>query len=133
MFNKTTSIRNTHNTTVTPVTRVIEKSITPDKVTDMYDKVHEEVEKTILRKIVIDDNYLKGSIITIVEPDNNSHRVILRFTLNGKEHIFSETINSRSAIAEGKEFVFIMMERLSKQIVEDMTHSSIKDSVKILK
>ena len=34
---------------VVAVTKEIEKTITPDKVTDMYDKVRAEVETAILR------------------------------------------------------------------------------------
>ncbi|MFK5282012.1 hypothetical protein ACI3PL_20890, partial [Lacticaseibacillus paracasei] len=60
MLNKT--IINTE-TKVCPVTQVVEKSISPDKVTEMYDKVREEVLNSILRTVVIKDNRMEGVLI----------------------------------------------------------------------
>jgi hypothetical protein len=100
MFNKTTY----HNESkVVAVTKEIEKTITPDKVTDMYDKVRDEVEKSIIRSIVVNDNSLSGSAVEIEQRfDTASHLVILRLTLNGKEHISKEVLGREVTLDEAK-------------------------------
>jgi len=69
---------------VVAVTKEIEKTITPDKVTEMYDKVRKEVENTISRAYLIQDNELKG---VVFEVSAATRMLMCRFTLNGKEHI----------------------------------------------
>lgn len=84
MFDKVQVTRN--ETRVTPVTRVIEKSISPDKVVEMYDKTEEEVRKHLIRKIVIQDNSFNGNITLWKNPANMVQEIVVHFTLNGKEH-----------------------------------------------
>lgn len=81
MFN--TTVDNSKSEVVA-VTKVVEKTITPDKVTDMYDKVREEVENTILRAYKVDDNDLHGIVFQV---DYATRQLWTRFTLNGREHI----------------------------------------------
>lgn len=82
------SITHTTETRVTPITQVVEKSITPDKVVEMYDKVKEEVEKKMLRSFVIEGNQMNGVVIEI-ENDygQDIHKVLSRFNLNGVEYL----------------------------------------------
>ena len=77
-----------HKTTVTPVTRVIEKSITPDKVTEVYKDVRTEVEESILRTFTIESSLLNGVVIETENRYNTSTRLLhIRFVLNGREFI----------------------------------------------
>lgn len=83
MFNKTTIVR-THTS---PVTRVVERSISPDKVTEVYKEVKDEVEKKIVRSFVFNDNKVNGVVVE-VEPDYEQaiRHLLVRFTLNGQEN-----------------------------------------------
>lgn len=75
-------------TETNPVTRVVEKTISPDKVVEMYDKTLEETEKKILRSFVFNDNNLNGVVVEL-EPNyaEASQTLLIRFTLNGEETI----------------------------------------------
>lgn len=86
MFNKTIIDRS--ETKVVAVTKEIEKTISPDKVTEMYDAVRDEVEKTIIRAYSIESNLLNGIVIE-TEPryETRETTYLLRFILNGKECI----------------------------------------------
>lgn len=84
MFNKTII----NKTETNPATRVIEKTITPDKVTDMYKDVRKEVEKSIIRALRVETNYMHGVVIEIHENyESMQKKMITRFVLNGKEYI----------------------------------------------
>ena len=71
-------------TKVVPVTRVIEKTITPDKVTDIYKEVRGEVEKKILNTFIFNDNKVNGVVVEM-EPDYaaNNQKILIRFSING--------------------------------------------------
>lgn len=60
MFNKT--IYNTE-TKVVAVTKEIEKTITPDKVTEMYDSVKEQVKSDLIRAFTFKSNSLEGTVM----------------------------------------------------------------------
>ncbi len=80
-------------TKVCPVTRVIEKTITPNKVTEMYDTVREEVINSILRTVVIKDNRMEGVLIEYQDTFADMQRKWRgRFTINNKEYIVREEI-----------------------------------------
>lgn len=85
MFDRTTI---NHESKVVAITKEIEKTISPDKVTEMYDAVREEVENTIVRSYIVDSNMLKAVLLE-VEPryDRRTREGLLRFVLNGKEYI----------------------------------------------
>jgi len=90
MFNRTTI---NHESKVVAVTKEIEKTISPDKVTEMYDKVHEEVEKTILRKVAIEENDMHGVVMEVQNRyDTRSRNIHLFFVLNGKEYHSTEEV-----------------------------------------
>lgn len=74
-------------TKVTPVTRVIEKSITPDKVTDMYLDVKKEFESSISQTLRVSDNYFSG--IAIESVNYGFRTIVTNFTINGKKYTAS--------------------------------------------
>lgn len=70
---------------VVAVTRVVEKSITPDKVTEMYDKVRAEVEGDIIQKVLVSSDLLQAVVIVSHEyKANKTHRIVSAFKLNGR-------------------------------------------------
>lgn len=84
MFNKTI---NNSVTEVNPITQVIEKSISPDKVTEMYDAVKEEVLNSIIRTYTVENNSLKFGVIEYTDLlDIGALKYRTSFLLNGKEH-----------------------------------------------
>ena len=98
MFNKTFRI-NLPEPKICPITQVVEKTITPDKVTEMYDSVREQVEKDVLRTIVIKDNSLNAVILELRhEFSTDQRRLLFRFTLNGKEYIQTDYTTSREEL-----------------------------------
>lgn len=82
-----TIINKKHETVVTPVTRIIEKSISPDKVTEMYDKVKEELESRLMRSFVIHSSRCDFAVSIFEEPLRTDKRMVVRFEINGEETI----------------------------------------------
>lgn len=72
---------------VVAVTQVVEKTITPDKVTDLYGEIRKEVEKDIVEKLFFDAGELSG-IVVVVKPEsrNRSLDIWTSFKLNGKTY-----------------------------------------------
>jgi hypothetical protein len=102
MFNSTTY---KHETTVTPVTRIVEKSITPDKVTEMYDKVREEVERNFVQMIKIESNTLNGVVVEFTDQfDTNTRKYYTRFVLNGDEHTDKRSISKEQMLTQQEAF-----------------------------
>ena len=89
-----------HETTVTPVTRVVEKTITPDKVTDMYDSVREQVGKDVIASIRVESNVINGVVMQLNDSvsDRTSH-IFVRFTLNGKNYEFKDVLPTHERLA----------------------------------
>lgn len=97
MFDRTTY---KSETVVTPVTRVVEKTITPNKVTEMYDKVREQAEKDILASVRVEENQLNGVAMQVEDSlSDQTSRVLLRFTLNGKVYENMETFATRNPMS----------------------------------
>jgi hypothetical protein len=72
---------------VVAVTKEIEKTISPDKVTEMYDKVRAQAEHDVVASLRVDSNLLNGVVVQVAdEYSTATSRVYTRFTLNGKEH-----------------------------------------------
>ncbi len=90
MFDSTTYKSETR---VTPITQIIEKSITPDKVTEMYDKVKTEVENTIIRSFIISDSLFDASVVVFYDPQTAQYKLKARLTLNGEEVLVEENIS----------------------------------------
>lgn len=71
---------------VVAITKEIEKAISPDKVTEMYDAIREEVEKNIVSSIHISSNIMEAALLEINNRyDTRTTDYILSFTLNGKK------------------------------------------------
>lgn len=100
--------KHTYNskTKVCPVTQVVEKSITPDRVTDMYDDVREEVEKSILRKIV--------------SPEIGARKISIRFTLNGKEYLKDKIVTDEASFVSDHEFTNFFIDLISDVVIGEL-------------
>lgn len=107
---------------VVAVTKEIEKTISPDKVVDMYDKTFDEVEKRILRSFVFDDNQLRGVVVEY-QPlyEQRARRVGVRFTLNGTEHIDQFDIKEETLTREGA--YKLLMDSLNYSITTEVARN----------
>jgi hypothetical protein len=124
MFNPT--IYN-NESKVVAVTKEIEKTITPDKVTEMYDAVRNEVENSIIRSIVVADNSLHGSAMEIVNQFHTmSHLLLLRFTLNGKEYIAKETTKKEDEMDDNK-----LYEHLREFYMRTVADNVMRDTINV--
>ena len=74
---------------VVAVTQVVEKTITPDKITDLYGEIRKEVEKDIVEKLFFDTGELSG-VVVVVRPEsrNRSLDIWTSFKLNGKTYTY---------------------------------------------
>lgn len=107
MFDKKFDVTNTN---VQAVTRVVEKTISPDKITDMYKDVREEVIGSILRTIVADNNKMNGVVVEIQQNLANDQRVIYTFfTLNGQEYTHKRTFLRDAEILKSDEQIFMLL------------------------
>lgn len=127
MFNKTII---QHESKVVAVTKEIEKTITPDKVTEMYDKVREEVEKNLIQKVEVQSNYLNGVIMEIGhEYHTGMKKIYTRFSLNGKDYIES-SLEEGQEISSKEELFNKLQEHYSKvvsnQVLKDIAPKIIK-------
>lgn len=78
---------------VVAVTKEIEKTISPDKVTEMYDAVREQAENDILRSYKIESNTLNGVVIEMRDSiDTLQRKVVGKYSLNGNEYIMKEFV-----------------------------------------
>ncbi len=83
---------------VVAVTQQIEKTISPDKVTDMYDKVREQAEKDIIASLRVENNILNGVVVQIADQyDTATSRLYTRFQLNGKDYTDMYVVPTREA------------------------------------
>lgn len=73
---------------VVAVTKEIEKTISPDKVTEMYDKIRAEVEHDIIKTHVINTNIIKGMVIEVADRyETRTKKVYTAFNLNEDYHV----------------------------------------------
>ena len=115
-----------HNTTVTPVTRVVEKTISPDKVTEMYDAVRKEVEEDIIAKVLVQDNFMNGVVLYMENRFDTVSKIILtKFNINGKEYIQKDYIVPLEEMDKYK-----LAEELRKKYVETMSTLVLRESVR---
>lgn len=116
---------NKHESQVVAVTRVVEKTITPDKVTEMYDKVKAEVERSIIASIKVEDNNLRGVVIQVInEHRNDTSAIITGFVLNGKEHVDRSLVQTNEPVS-----VEVMLKRLKDHYINVLTVEIIKVSM----
>jgi len=110
MFNTTH-----HTTTVTPVTRVVEKTISPDRVVDMYDEVKSSFLKNIVKTHVSDGNLLKGIVIKQgIDDMGRPGLFFIAFTLNGKEYTFEERL--ADTIPSELEMMRLLAEKIAQGV-----------------
>lgn len=118
MFNTTV---HKNETRVTPVTRVVEKTITPDRVTDMYDKVRTEVEREVIRTVRVSDNRFHGVAQLIESPASLTKTVQVRFTLNGKEYLSSITLDDAARAVDEARMTEILHERIYEALSGELS------------
>lgn len=113
-------------TTVTPITQIIEKTITPDKVTDMYDAVRKEVEEDIITKVLVQDNFMNGVVLYMENRFDTASKIILtKFNINGKEYIQKDYLVPLEEMDKYK-----LAEELRKKYVETMSTLVLRESVR---
>ena len=66
----------------------------------LLNEMQERARESLVKRYVIDDNYIKGSIYYFEDLLTNDHIVEIRFALNGKEYHTSERITIRSVETE---------------------------------
>jgi hypothetical protein len=88
-----------HESKVVAVTKETEKTISPDKVTEMYDAVREQALKDIVASLRVEENILNGIVVQFADAyDTASSKIYTRFILNGEEHIDHHEISTREAL-----------------------------------
>lgn len=106
-----------HETVVTPVTQIIEKSVSPDKVADLYLEAKKEVRSEYIESERVDNivnaNY---SMFRDVSGD-----FIIRYivTINGNEVVGEERLLDREVSMDGllkEPLVFFLQKILASQV-----------------
>lgn len=94
---------------VVAVTKEIERTISPDKVTEMYDAVREEVEKNVVQVIRIEDNIMKGVVVEFFDDfRNHEKKARARFTLNGEEFMEEMILARDQLFTKSDAYMFLM-------------------------
>lgn len=126
MFNKTIY---KSETVVTPVTRVVEKTVTPDKVVEMYDQSKKEAEMKVVRSFVIEGNQLNGVVVQFSESyEQTKTFVITAFTLNGKEYTEKFALEDKFVFDAAGAFSL-----LKKHFTDVVSNKLIKDAEPLIK
>lgn len=109
---------------VVAVTKEIEKTISPDKVTEMYDSVREQAEKDVIASLRVQSNTLNGVVVQIAdEYSTATSRVHTRFILNGQEFTNVFTIDKREPLTDIQ-----MYENLADNFRETVTGKIFRDA-----
>lgn len=127
MFNKTTNVN--HETRVVAITKVIEKTISPDKVTEMYDAVKEEVENNLIKSYRVTSNQLSGIVCVFRENhDLAEYKYVTHYTLNGKDYITKGFMPSfQSKASPG-----ILFEKLFDSFKEEVAKELFRNTVQVV-
>jgi hypothetical protein len=97
------NIQHKTQSTVVAVTRVVEKTISPDKVSEMYDSIREEVESNLIRQHHIKSDKINGVIAQFKHNACTSQRVLkTRFIINGEEVLLTDLVQSGEDLSEGE-------------------------------
>lgn len=122
------NITHKHETKVVAVTKDIERAISPDKVTEMYDKVRSQAEKDIIASLRVESNSLNGIVVQIQdEYSTDTSRIHTRFILNGEEHIAIETLSHEETLSHGELF-----DKLAKHYRETVAMKVFRDGAEKL-
>jgi len=117
-----------HESKVVAITKEIEKTISPDRVTEMYDAVREQAENDILRTIIVKDNQMNGIIVEYsTDISTNQKKVMYRFTLNGKETIAKETLDREINPTSQK-----LVENMFRIYKDKIAYQILSESIKVL-
>lgn len=92
MFN---SYNVTHKHQVAEVTRVVEKTVSPDKITEMYDRVKEEVLATLIKSVVIKNTLFDCAVQIYRNAQENTFQLQAKITLNGIDIFVEKTLPDR--------------------------------------
>jgi hypothetical protein len=113
---------------VVAVTQVVEKTITPDKVTEMYDKVRAQAEKDVISSLRVESNTLNGVVIQIAdEYSTATSRLHTRFVLNKKEYTDVKVLDKREPLTAGE-----MYEKLADHYHEMVSRIVFRDGAEKL-
>ena len=126
MFNK--EEKHYHNNTIAAITRVVEKSVSPDKITEIYADVRKEVERSIVCAYQIRNTKVDGvGIIMTVIAENYQKKYLIRYTFNGVdsfiEGFLPENLNAR---AYGVELYNKLLEDLKEKVGLEFLKEMIK-------
>lgn len=112
-----------HESKVVAVTKEIEKTISPDKVVEMYNDIREELSRNILKKLVLRGNEFNGSCVAFSEPDRLSVLIRGHFDLNGKPYTFSFRQDENEAVLTRDGLKAILFEKVAAAIAVTLTKS----------
>lgn len=76
-----------HKTETNPVTRVIEKTITPDKVTDLYSEIRKEIIENVLLSMELKNSLLHVLVKILDDPTRVDNLCIYEVNINGEKFI----------------------------------------------
>jgi hypothetical protein len=108
---------------VVAVTKEIEKTITPDKVTEMYDKVRAQTEHDVIASLRVDSNLLNGVAVQIIDEFSTAtSRLHTRFIINGKEYEDTIILEVEGALTPEQ-----MYERLTQHYLGQLTKILFRD------
>lgn len=124
MFNTTI---HQHESKVVAITKEIEKTISPDKVTEMYDAVREEVENNFIKSFHISSNQLGGVVVILKEDYNQmSVKFIARYQLNGKEYI------TKGYMPERNDFKDMVFDKIYEHYKSEVAGELLRESIEII-
>lgn len=73
---------------VVAVTKEIEKSVSPDKVAEIYKDLKETAENQVVRAIYVDGNSFHGVVVEMARNNlDRTKRIYTKFIINSEEHI----------------------------------------------
>ncbi len=101
---------------VVAVTKEIEKTISPDKVVEMYNDIREELGRNVVKKLVLRGNDFNGTCVAFSEPDRMSIMIRGHFDLNGKPYTFSVRQDEGEAVLTRDGLKAILFEKVADAV-----------------
>jgi len=128
------TIEEVHKHTTMAVTKetIVEKAISPDKVTDMYSEVRKEVIKSIMQGAVVQNNTFNG-VYAMTEPNfqDGTQQVFVRFTLNGKEYCPDAFIFTLEDKIDTQKCIKRMVDFYTNELVNIIMHAVFRENQKL--
>ena len=98
--------------------KVEEKRAPTDESIRLLKEMEEEVRNNIVESIVIDDNYVNGSITLFdIDPFMRHYRCVVSFKLNGREYLIEKTLERVAFDIEGHS---IMLRTLYEAVADEI-------------